>query len=443
MRLVLAFTEAHIDKRQHTEDDKSNLLGSSDSPMLPDRVSNAKLPPLSQADYPLVKFWERKVWKSVAVTRKDTSEVESKGSSRGGTRSSKGENVMMLYIEDTNGLPIDGSLASGMRDFARCIWRSLYERGIAPETWGKATKEVREEFCREMESEFFVLRLCDNHWKANALATTVYSQWYRTYDKKVKTHLDNDSSNEGNDGDGNDSGDDTSRRSDGPPKKRARTTIALDNDSDVTVPLPEPEISVYNKGPFIHAIIADTNYTTETPCSESDVRRAEDNGSSGQYSAMLDPLYVVCFCISVPLTAEISRSNVFNQPASQFQVLETVPDIIQQPRLTLDQDNANQITDTAAPVAQTNAPSSEVSNVNVPLQTASGSATTSAPTPADVPLTGDPTPTPPHTTDASASDPNGTATEPNIHDPIKKKSMYQKRYQYKTKMHVGIGISAR
>src|SRR6266403_3782 len=47
----------------------------------------------------------------------------------------------------------------------------------------------------------------------------------------------------------------------------------------------------------------------------------------------------------------------------------------------------------------------------------------------------------PAVTDAGMSDPNGTATEPNILDPIKKKSMYQKRYQYKTKMHVGIGIS--
>jgi len=443
MRLVLAFTEAHIDKRQDTEDDKSIIKGSSESAVLSDRIFNPKLPPLSQGEYPMVRFWERKVWKSIAGAKKDTSEVESKGSSRGGTRSSKGENVMMLYIEDANGSPIDSNIASGMRDFARCIWRSLYERGIAPESWGKATKEVRDEFCREMETEYFVLRLCDNHWKANALATTIYSQWYRTYNKKMKFHPDDDGNSEGNNGDGNDSGDDTSHRSDGPARKRARTTSILDDDSNITVPLPKPAIDVDNEGLFIHAITADTNHTTEAHGSNSNVRCTEDRGSLRHHTALLDPLYVVSLCISVLLTAAIFSSDVFDRPVSQFQVLGSVPNVLPQPSSTLDQHNASQITDTAAPATHTNAPSSEVSNVNVPLQTASGSATTSAPTPADVPLTGDPTPTPPHTTDAGMSDPNGTATEPNILDPIKKKSMYQKRYQYKTKMHVGIGISAR
>ena len=252
MRLVLAFTGAQSDKLQDTRDNKTTAMGL-ESMVLCDQSAIAKLPPLSQAKYPLVKFWEKKVWKSVAGSRKDTSEVQIKVYSRGGTRSSKGENVMMLYIEDTNGSPIDGNVAGGMRDFARSIWRSLYERGIAPETWGKATKEVRDEFCREMETEFFILRLCDNHWKANALATTIYSQWYRTYDKKMRPHPDNDSTSDENSRDGNNTDDDTGNTIDGPPRKRARTTTILDDDdSNFTTPLPQPEANLDNEGPFNH-----------------------------------------------------------------------------------------------------------------------------------------------------------------------------------------------
>jgi hypothetical protein len=87
MHLVLTFTEAKTVKVQDSDDDSSGILGLS--------VLSATTPPLSQLDYPLVKYWERKVWRGVAGTRKDTSEVQTKNSSCGGTRSLQGENVMM------------------------------------------------------------------------------------------------------------------------------------------------------------------------------------------------------------------------------------------------------------------------------------------------------------------------------------------------------------
>lgn len=243
MRLVLAFTDTQTDKRQRAEDDKSTILGSSETALPSDRVSGSKLLPLSRGDYPLVNYWEKKVWKIVAGNKKDTSDIQTKGSSRGGTRASKGENVMMLYIEDATGSPIDGNIASGMRDFARCIWRSLYERGIAPETWGQATKEVRDEYSREMESEYPVLQLCDNHWKSHALATAIYSQWYRTYDMKMKPCTDHGGGSDGDDTDNNSGG-----GSDGPPRKKLRATTVEDDDSHSTVPMPEPEQRVDNEG---------------------------------------------------------------------------------------------------------------------------------------------------------------------------------------------------
>jgi hypothetical protein len=286
MRLVLTFTDSRAAKLERGDDDISVMMDS--SAMQRNQISRAKPPPLLQHDYPLVKYWEKRVWKGVAGSKKDTSEVQTKNGSRGGTRSSKGENVMMLYIEDADGLPIDGNIAGGMREFARSIWRSLYERGIAPETWGQATKEVREEYCQEMESEYPVLRLCNNHWKANALATAIYSQWRRIYDRKSRACQD-DNNNEDDSSDSNNSDDDTGDGTNGPPRKKARATTVLDDDIDFT--LPEPEI---NRGMFFITNPTDANNATDPPRSNSDARRVEDSGSSSRCGAALkDPLYAI------------------------------------------------------------------------------------------------------------------------------------------------------
>jgi hypothetical protein len=182
--LMSAYTEAI---KQPPAQERDTLVGSSPSlEILPYGVlrPTMRLLSLEQSDYPHVKYWTKSDWRKSENFRKDTSELETKGTGRGASRSSKGENVMMLYIEDENGSPVCGTLASEIRDLARSIWRGFYMRGVAPEKWGDASKEVRDEFCYEMESKFGVLRYCDNHWKVHTLATSIYSQWYRSFDKK-------------------------------------------------------------------------------------------------------------------------------------------------------------------------------------------------------------------------------------------------------------------
>ena len=267
MRLVHAFTDTQTPKMQHGDDEDPGTMGP--SALLSNRVSRPPLPLLSQHDYPHVKYWEKKVWRTFAGARKDTSELQIKSSSRGGTRSSKGENVMMLYIEDANGVPVDGNIAGDIREFARSIWRSLYERGMAPTTWGNARMEVHEEYFREMETEYPVLRLCSHHWKANAIATAIYSQWYKIYKKPIPC---SDNSN-GNDGEGssnnnnsNNSDDETGDVSDGPPRKKSKATTIVDDDIPLTLP--------------------------ESPRSDLDVQCVDNGSSSRPRTALKDPLYV-------------------------------------------------------------------------------------------------------------------------------------------------------
>jgi hypothetical protein len=142
-----------------------------------------------------------------------------------------------------------------------------------------------------MESEYPILRLCNNHWKANAVATAIYSQWYRTYDKKMKPCQDNDNSNGDDSSNGNNSDDDPGDGSNGPPRKKARTMTVVDDDAHFT--LPEIETDADNQGTFINRIYTDANNSTESSRSNSGVQHMEDNGSSSRHGmALKDPLYV-------------------------------------------------------------------------------------------------------------------------------------------------------
>ncbi|KAH9028891.1 hypothetical protein EDB85DRAFT_1892326 [Lactarius pseudohatsudake] len=133
---------------------------------------------LVPSEFPLVKYWRRRAWRTHDDEGKDSTVLASSSGQRGGARAAKGENVMMQYIENADGTPITGDVAADMRSFARSLWVELNTRHIAPPKWGDASMTIRENFHFEMESKFYVLRLCDNHWKSQAIATAIYSQWH-------------------------------------------------------------------------------------------------------------------------------------------------------------------------------------------------------------------------------------------------------------------------
>lgn len=208
-------------KRQH-EDEQSY------SPSHTTTIDDTKPLVYSQSEYPLIKYWTRQQWKENENSTKDASNLlDNKDKTRGGTRSAKGENVMMLYIERIDGTPIDGNMAAQIREHARIIWKDLYQRGKAPEKWTDASRDVREEYFREMERRWEVLRYCDNHWKATKLATTLYSIWYNQYHKKaIKSQ--NNNAHEGR-----------------PPNKKARTSST--DSEDRIGGSPEPENQAHGR----------------------------------------------------------------------------------------------------------------------------------------------------------------------------------------------------
>ena len=66
----------------------------------------------------LVKYWTKTAMEGQrkTITRMRLTYWRSKTKTREGTRSAKGENVMMLYIEHEDGTPIDGNMAAQIRE---------------------------------------------------------------------------------------------------------------------------------------------------------------------------------------------------------------------------------------------------------------------------------------------------------------------------------------
>jgi hypothetical protein len=56
---------------------------------------------------------------------------------------------------------------------------------MAPSKWYNMSREVLDQYVLNIENRWPVLHLYDNHWKVNAIMTSIYSQWYKRYHKKM------------------------------------------------------------------------------------------------------------------------------------------------------------------------------------------------------------------------------------------------------------------
>lgn len=81
-------------------------------------------------------------------------------------------------MEDKDGNQVSDKKKDAVRAMARAFYEGLLKNNTAPTAWGNATVSIRHQFINLLETEFFFLRLCDGHWKANQVATNGYSQWY-------------------------------------------------------------------------------------------------------------------------------------------------------------------------------------------------------------------------------------------------------------------------
>jgi hypothetical protein len=141
----------------------SGPFGSSSVPPL--------LPQLDRAQYKNITFWGP-----------DEYQVYRKGGKRGGENilaDKPTSSILSIYMEDENGNQIPEKKKKVVRNMAKGFFEELLKNGNAPGTWGNATLSIRHTFINTLETEFYFLRFCEGHWKANQIATNHYSQWYQ------------------------------------------------------------------------------------------------------------------------------------------------------------------------------------------------------------------------------------------------------------------------
>ncbi len=135
---------------------------------------------------PAVRFWTRQEWMASNTDRiADLDEGVNTGT-RGRTRAAQGINVNMKYIEDRNGQPINGHLASDMRRHARAIFVGLALKGYLFTSWTEADHDSLKTYYHEMSERFEELRLCTNDWKAEMIALDIYRTWRDQWEKRQK-----------------------------------------------------------------------------------------------------------------------------------------------------------------------------------------------------------------------------------------------------------------
>jgi hypothetical protein len=149
------------------------------------------------SDFPQVTYWKKKAWTTYKDKQKNLTKLGATSGQQGSTRAAKGKNVMMQYIQEADGTLITGTLAADIQDHAHSIWQGLHKQKAALEKWGDATKDICEQYHQEMESIYYVLCLCENHWKSQAIATAFYLQWYLHFVKKCGTSVKEEDKTEG------------------------------------------------------------------------------------------------------------------------------------------------------------------------------------------------------------------------------------------------------
>src|SRR6202050_4653275 len=65
-----------------------------------------------------------------------------------------------------------------------CIFFELKQHNIAPLSWGVASTAITKLYHHEMANQIPELLYCAGHWKADWIASKIYSSWYGTHGAK-------------------------------------------------------------------------------------------------------------------------------------------------------------------------------------------------------------------------------------------------------------------
>ncbi|GJE92185.1 hypothetical protein PsYK624_083380 [Phanerochaete sordida] len=152
---------------------------------------------LLRSKYPGVKQWTYDEHIDVVAAAKAARDRAMTESGSKPLRAKPGDGDRWLFCEDANGKVLSGKEAKGSRTFTAGLIEQMQTKLGAdkmPSTWdSRAPANWRAYMERELETKFFWLRLCEDHWKAQHFMVVYYPIWQEKYRKALRKKEKNDS----------------------------------------------------------------------------------------------------------------------------------------------------------------------------------------------------------------------------------------------------------
>ncbi|KAJ6468529.1 hypothetical protein C8R47DRAFT_1078323 [Mycena vitilis] len=162
------------------------------SSVLPISSSDSKehLRVLEKEQYPKINYWTEEEYLKEAQRRKKDKGLASMSDAqaqRGSRRLLVDDtNVMLWFVEDSEGSTTSGTTLKQARNLARHIWAYLDTLGLAPARWNDSTSLARDYYVSEMRLKFPELRYCALDYKSHRIATAIYPGWRSSRSKNPK-----------------------------------------------------------------------------------------------------------------------------------------------------------------------------------------------------------------------------------------------------------------
>jgi hypothetical protein len=132
-------------------------------------------------DYSRVRYWSAKDWKDDSL---DAMVVNKLPATKGKSRVTKGINVTGRFIEDVDGTIVNGHQVSNMCYLTTQVFNQLLKHNATPPKFKSIPRNSFQFFLYKMYTNFPVLHLCEGHWKAIWLGSSIYSGWYYNHISK-------------------------------------------------------------------------------------------------------------------------------------------------------------------------------------------------------------------------------------------------------------------
>jgi hypothetical protein len=133
-----------------------------------------------RSEYPNIRFWTATEYNEhLEATKESQASMKEEKHQRGKNPDLEAQRKGTAYLQHADGSWILEQKARAMTQFARSVFNDLRQRKMEAAHWkglsGQASRYVYQELYRAYD----FLLLCDNHWKIEKFASSVYAGWYR------------------------------------------------------------------------------------------------------------------------------------------------------------------------------------------------------------------------------------------------------------------------